>query len=366
MKFLLTGGGTGGHIYPALSVVREIYKNNENAEVMYVGTSRGLECKVIPKENIPFKTIDIQGLPRKIGKEMIYFSSNFAKGCYQARKIISEFNPNVVLGTGGYVCGPVILMAWLSGIPTAIHEQNVVPGITNKFLSKLAKKTMVSFEDSKDFFNTKNLIVTGNPRASEVNELSLDKAALTLGLDKDKKTLLVVSGSQGAEIINHNFIKIIEDLIKNKWLQIIYVTGDRYYNEVNKKISSYDKSNIKVFSYLNEMPMALSLADLVLSRAGATTLAEITGFGIPSILVPSPNVTNDHQRKNAMTLVKRDAAEMIEEKDLKPEVLMEKIIKLLLDDQLLINMKSNSRELGYLDASCKVYNVLKDIAKTKK
>ncbi len=362
MKYLLTGGGTGGHIYPALAVAKEIHYNDPTAEILYIGTSRGLESKIVPEKNIPFKTINVSGMPRKINKEMLKFSSNFAKGCWQSRKIIKDFKPDVVLGTGGYVCGPIIFMSWLQGVPTAIHEQNVVPGITNKYLARLADKTLVSFEASKKYFpKYKSISVTGNPRASEINWVDTTEAADFFGLEKDKKTLLVVSGSQGAELINNTFMEILEKLLKITWAQTIYVTGERYYHKAKEKMTS-ENNQIKIYPYLKEMQLALSLADLVVSRAGATTIAEITAFGIPSILIPSPNVTNDHQRKNANNLVKNNGAIMIEEKDLGPKLLFEKIHDLLKDDNRLTKMKANSLSHGYPKAAHQVVKILKKIS----
>lgn len=360
MKLMLTGGGTGGHIYPALSVAKELRKNNAKHEIMYVGTSRGLESKIIPAQNLPFKTIDIRGMPRKIDKDLILFGRDFVRGLLQARRILKEFKPDIVLGTGGYVCGPVVFAAWMKKIPALIHEQNVIPGITNKFLSRLSVKVLLSFEESKKYFPRAKTVVTGNPRASEIHRTNRNDALKALGLDEHKKTLLIVSGSQGAKVINENVLKIINNLLENNWLQIIYITGDRYYDKVNEKIKGEDSKRIIIYPFLNEMYLALASADLVISRAGATTIAEITAFSIPSILIPSPNVTNDHQKLNAKTLAEREAAVLMEENDLTSELLEKNILELLSNEKYLFKMSQEASALGYPRAAAEVLKILED------
>lgn len=366
MRIILTGGGTGGHIYPALAMARFIKRMEPGSDILFVGTQKGLERQIVPGAGFLLETITVRGLPRKLSPQLFKTFADLTRGGWEARNLLRRFKPQVVMGTGGYVCGPVVLWASLLGIPTLIHEQNVIPGITNKILSKFASRVCVSFEDSLKYFkNMGKLEVTGNPRASEVMGFNREEGIKYLGLDPHKITLFIVGGSRGAEAINQNTLKILPYLKELSQVQVVYVTGDIYYERVMESLGgSQGKGwkNIIIKPYLEEMPLALSGADLIVSRAGATTLAEITALGIPSLLIPSPNVTNNHQLLNAQFLSRAGAGEVLEEESLTPSLLFDKIKGLVEDKERLAEMSLSSKGLGYPNSSLVIFEILKDIS----
>ncbi len=364
MKVLVTGGGTGGHIYPALAVIKELFSREDIApEILYVGTSGGMEANIIPDKGLDFTTVTVRGLKRSIDFGQIYFARDFLKGLIQSRKIISKFQPDVVLGTGGYVCGPVLIAAKMSKIPTVIHEQNVIPGITNKLLARVVDYTCVSFPESKSYFQkSKKLLVTGNPRAQEISSRDYSGAKEQFSLNSNLKTLLIVSGSRGAKVINETVLEILPELIYDSNIQVIYVTGEEYYvrvkEEMNESISDSQRERVFIHPYLADLPAAIDCADLVISRAGATTLAELTAAGKPAILIPSPNVTNDHQNKNAKILGDRGAAQVITESQLQSKQFLYLLQNLLTDDNKLAEMSNQSFKLGYPEAASHISDLL--------
>ncbi|WP_019242399.1 MULTISPECIES: undecaprenyldiphospho-muramoylpentapeptide beta-N-acetylglucosaminyltransferase [Bacillus] len=365
MKIVVSGGGTGGHIYPALALIREIQKTHKDCSFLYIGTEKGLESKLVPRENIPFKSIYITGFKRKISFENVKTVFRFLKGVSDSKKILKDFDADIVIGTGGYVCGPVVYAAAKLGIPTIIHEQNSVPGLTNKFLSRYANKIAVCFEEAKSFFPNTKTVLTGNPRASEVVSYSGKKGLETVGLDPNKSTVLVVGGSRGARPINEAVLKSMS-LIEEKPYQLLYVTGDVHYDKVAEEMNLIgNPNNVVVKPFIHNMPEVLAGVDLVVARSGATTLAELTALGVPSILIPSPYVTNNHQEKNADSLVKQGAAIMILEKDLTGNKLVSTMDQILLSKQQLADMKKAAKGLGIPDASSKLYRLMVDIVKAK-
>ncbi|QKS71522.1 undecaprenyldiphospho-muramoylpentapeptide beta-N-acetylglucosaminyltransferase [Paenalkalicoccus suaedae] len=367
MKVLVSGGGTGGHIYPALALIRHIASVNPEAEFLYIGTENGLEGSIAPKSNIPFKTVTISGFKRKISLHNVRTVYQFLKAVTDSKKYMKEFRPDVVIGTGGYVCGPVVYAASKLGIPTIIHEQNSVPGLTNKFLSKYVTKVAISFEEAASYFPKEKTIFTGNPRASEVaaKAKSESKEAIKqLGLDPTKKTLLVVGGSRGARPLNEAMLASLEEF-GSKSYQCIYVTGDVHYDSVKQKMGEATP-NILAVPYIHDMPALLLEIDAVVARAGATTLAELTALGIPSILIPSPYVTNNHQEKNARALEKVGAAKVILEKDVTPSVLLKACDDLLENNEAWSLMSRSAYEAGMPEASAKLVGVMESIIKVSK
>lgn len=365
MKIVISGGGTGGHIYPALALIREIQKKHKNCSFLYIGTEKGLESTLVPRENIPFKSIHITGFKRKISFDNVKTVARFIKGVSESKKMLKEFNADVVIGTGGYVCGPVVYAAAKLGIPTIIHEQNSVPGLTNKFLSRYSTKIAVCFEEAKAFFPADKTVLTGNPRASEVLSYSGKKGLETVGLDSTKPVVLVVGGSRGAKAINEAILKMMSE-IGEKPYQLLYVTGDVHYEKIQEEMGLIgNPSNVVVKSFVHNMPEVLAGVDLVVARSGATTLAELTALGVPSILIPSPYVTNNHQEKNANSLVVNEAAVMIREKDLTGAKLLSTIDEILLSDDL-GKMKLAAKKMGVPDASERLYHVMKEVVSGKK
>lgn len=365
MRVLLTGGGTGGHIYPILAAARHIMKKDPRADILFVGTKRGLESQIVPSAGFKLKTITVRGFPRKLSPELFKAAADLTRGGLEAYTILKEYQPQVVLGSGGYVCGPVVLCSSLMGIPSLIHEQNVIPGATNKILSRMVKKICVSFAASEKYFlsSKEKVVVTGNPRASEVVGPSREEGIKALRLNPNKKTVLIVSGSRGAKKINRCVLEILQDFKACPNLQFIYITGQEYYEKAAddaRKKGAIPSGNIFLVPYIEEMPLALAAADLIISRAGATTLAEITARGIPAVLVPSPNVTNNHQVLNARVLSDAGAAELIIEDELTGSVLMEKIIALTGNENILTEMSAKSKKLGRPDSADMIYGLLKE------
>jgi len=363
MKILVSGGGTGGHIYPALALINELKKQDPTVECLYVGTENGLEKGIVSKNGIPFKSIVITGFKRSISIENFKTIYRFLKGVSDSKKIIKEFKPDVVVGTGGYVCGPVVYAAAKLGIPTVIHEQNSIPGLTNKFLNRYVTKVAICFEDVANYFNQEKVVFTGNPRASEVLGTDNSDVLENIGLKKGKKTVLIVGGSRGARPIHEAFLENI-DKIGEKTYQFLYVTGEVHYESVIEKINlAGNPDNVVIKPFLHNMPEILREVDLVVSRAGATTLAELTALGKPSILIPSPYVTNNHQEVNARSLEKNGAAIVILEKEFNGKKFIKQIEDVLLYPLKLEEMQKASLKMGVPDAANRLVDVLEQIRK---
>ncbi|MFD2443429.1 undecaprenyldiphospho-muramoylpentapeptide beta-N-acetylglucosaminyltransferase [Bacillus sp. CGMCC 1.16607] len=362
MRIVVSGGGTGGHIYPALALIHEIQKKSKEIEFLYIGTHDGLESKIVPREKILFKTIHITGFKRKLSIDNIKTVYRFLKGVKESKKLLREFKPDVVIGTGGYVCGPVVYAASKLGIPTIIHEQNSVPGLTNKFLSRYVDKIAVCFEVAKEYFPAEKVIFTGNPRATEVLGNDAIQGRLKVGLKTNLPAVLIVGGSRGAKPINEAVIKSLSELGQKPY-QVLYVTGDIHFPHVQQEVDLVgNPENVIIKPFIHNMPEVLAGIDLVVARSGATTLAEITSLGIPSILIPSPYVTNNHQEKNAKALSEKGAAELVLENDLSGKLLVEKIDQILLHKDRWMRMKAESKALGVPDAAERLYKVMKQIA----
>lgn len=364
MKIVVSGGGTGGHIYPALALIREIQKESKDAEFLYIGTKKGLESELVTREELPFKSIHITGFQRKLSFENIKTVLRFLKGVRESKKMLKDFKADIVIGTGGYVCGPVVYAAAKLGIPTIIHEQNSVPGLTNKFLSKYVDRIAVCFDEAKKFFPQNKVVLTGNPRASEVLGQDGIRGRLSVGLKTNLPVVLIFGGSRGAKPINEAVLKSLTELGEKPY-QVLYVTGDVHFNEVQKEVELIGSpENVIIKPFIHNMPEILAGTDLTVARAGATTLAELTSLGIPSILIPSPYVTNNHQEKNARALSDNGAAELLLEKELTGKRLIEHMDQILMDKQKLTEMKSAAKELGIPDAANRLYKLMQEIVRT--
>lgn len=360
---MISGGGTGGHIYPALALIREIQKETKDAQFLYIGTTNGLESNLVPRENIPFKSIYITGFKRKLSIENIKTVFRFLKGAADSKRILKEFKPDIVIGTGGYVCGPVVYAAAKLNIPTIIHEQNSVPGLTNKFLSRYVNKIAVCFEEAKQYFPKDKVAFTGNPRASEVIGKDGIAGRLSAGLSTKEPAVLIFGGSRGARPINDAVIKSLSDMGEKPY-QVLYITGEVHYEDVKKEVELVgNPKNVIIKPFIHNMPEVLAGIDLVVSRAGATTLAELTSLGIPSILVPSPYVTNNHQEKNAKSLSDNGAAVLLLEKDLTSKTLIGTINRILLNKDHLKEMKLKAKNMGIPDAARLLYKLMGQLVK---
>lgn len=361
MRVLVSGGGTGGHIYPAISIVRYIKEKYPESEFLYIGTEKGLESKLVPSQDIPFKTIDIQGFYRSLTFKNFKTLYLFMTSIKQAKNYIKEFQPDIVIGTGGYVCGSVVYAASKLNIPTIIHEQNSVAGMTNKFLSKYVDKIGICFSDVADYFPKEKVALVGNPRAQEVMGVEKTDVLTEFNLQSDKPTIVIFGGSRGAQTIN-NAMKEALSLFEHKPYQVLYASGTIYYDEFDSQkevIARLD--NVSVVPYIDNMIDVLASVDALVGRAGATSMAEITALGLPSILVPSPNVTNDHQTKNAMSLVNKQAALMIKDSDLTGELLVKTIDELMLNEDYRKNMAQASKQEGIPDAMDRLYELIQEL-----
>ncbi len=364
MRIAISGGGTGGHIYPAIALINEIKKIDSTVEFLYIGTEVGLENKIVRRENIPFKSIDISGFKRKLSIDNIKTIIKFVNGVRESKKYLNEFKPDVVIGTGGYVCGPVVYAAAKLHIPTIIHEQNSVPGLTNKFLSRYVDTVAICFEEARSYFRGPKVVLTGNPRASEVVGRDGFKGRESVDLSHDKRSVLIVGGSRGARPINDAFLEVLPEIGKKDY-QVVYVTGEIHYDKVLQRVKEVGSpNNVVIKPFIHNMPEVLAGVDLIVARAGATTLAEITALGLPSILIPSPYVTNNHQEKNARALSDNAAAILRLEAEMSGSKLLSDIDSILLDPQLLERMKIASEKLGIRDAAQRLYAETKQLIKS--
>lgn len=356
MRVVVSAGGTGGHIYPAIAIINKIKSKEPKSEFLYIGTSDRMEKDLIPELGIKYEPITISGLKRKLSLENIKVLISFLKSRNKCKKIIKEFNPDVVIGAGGYVTAPVIWAAKKLGKRTFIHEQNSVVGLSNKYLSKYADKIGVSFESTLKEFPKNKVVLTGNP-CSE-NALSIKKANKEdYGLTKNKKLVLIVMGSQGSKTVNEKIASFINKF-KDKDYEIMFVTGNSYYEKV-KRIKL--PNNVKIAPFVYELPSLMKASDLIITRAGATTMSEITALNLPAIFIPSVYVTNNHQYKNAMDLVNKEAGLLIEEKDLNWETLQTNIDKILNDKELYQKIKNNLKKNAVIDSNERIYNTLKEM-----
>jgi UDP-N-acetylglucosamine--N-acetylmuramyl-(pentapeptide) pyrophosphoryl-undecaprenol N-acetylglucosamine transferase len=356
MRILLTGGGTGGHIYPALAIAERLKSLHPECKLLYVGTKKGLENRIVPQRGIPFQTIAVEGLPRKISPALLKAMGRAAGGCLEARNIVKQFHPDLVIGTGGYVCGPVVLAARLAGISAMIHEQNAFPGVTNKVLAYFVNQIMVNFQASEQYFAHKERIcVTGLPVRQEVLTTSHQAGLDYFGFSADKTTLLVSGGSRGARSLNRAMAVAYRELVKYPDLQILHLTGSMDYEDTLQAIAAEqvvlaEHPQIQIKPYLDEMQYGLAAADFCVGRAGATFLAEMTACGLPGILIPYPYAAENHQEYNAKALVDQQVAMMILDQALTGDLLCKNILDLYQHPDKRNRMAECAQNAGKRDA----------------
>ena len=354
MRIIVSGGGTGGHIYPAVTIANQIKEKQPDAEIIFVGTREGLECEIVPRYGYPIEFIEVAGFQRKLSLDTIKSAFKLLAGLIDALKLIRKIKPDLVVGTGGYVCGPVLFLAALQGIPTCIQEQNAMPGVTNKILAHFVKKVFLGYQEAGKYFGgNSDKIFTGNPIRKEILEVSRATAIEKFKLDPAKKTILVSGGSRGARSINDAMALVETSLAGRSDVQVIHITGEtgyeKFIGQVEKKVLMSD--NIKVFRYMHDMPLALAAADLAVFRSGAIGLAELMARGIPSILVPYPYATANHQEHNARAVEGAGGAVVILDKELTGEILLKQIESLLADESKLQKMKDAAKALGRPEAA---------------
>lgn len=366
LRVLLTGGGTAGHINPAIAVAKHIRKKNPDADILFIGTKRGMETELVPREGFELKLIKVRGFKRKLSFDIFITLKELFQGMIEARKLIKEYKPDIVIGTGGYVCGPVVLSAARLKIPTLIHEQNALPGITNRLLSRFVDVAAISFKDSERYFKrVKRLVYTGNPIRGELLETDRVTARKNLGVKENEKFVVIFGGSLGAKRINESVVDMIGRYYKGEDCRILFGTGKQQYDNIIKRLEGFKSSNIDIVPYIYDMASAMRAADLVICRAGAITVSELTALGVPSILIPSPNVTANHQEHNARALEKEGAAVVLLEKDLNGLSLYREMTGLLKDRGQLNAMAKNAERMGIKNAVEKIYSLLEELAKNR-
>lgn len=372
MKILFAAGGTGGHINPALAVAGEIRERHPEAEILFVGAKGKMETKLVPNAGFSLKTIRIAGFQRKISIENLI--RNILAVFYlltsssAVKKIIKDFSPDVVVGFGGYVSGPVLRMAAKMGIPTAIHEQNAFPGVTNKTLAKVVDKVMLTAKEAEKYLQCKNSpVVTGLPVRGEMLKADRDFSRAELGVKDAQILVLSMGGSLGAATINKAMVDIISEHCKNEKLYFLHAMG-QYGLWVpdalkEKGIDTESSSNVEIREYISDMDRCMSAADIVICRAGASSLSELQALGKASILIPSPNVAENHQYHNAMALVNKGAAFVIEEKELTKEKMNELFLSLVNDKKLRTETEQNAKAMAVYNAKEQIADIVLSLIK---
>lgn len=375
MKAIIAAAGTGGHINPALAIANKIKQEEPNSEIIFVGTDRGLENDLIPRAGYDLKRIEAYGFNRKISLDNVKKMYKTFKSIGQAKKIIQDFKPDIMIGTGGYICLPVALAASKLNVPIVLHESNAFPGVAIKMLSKKASAILVGFEDAKKRIkNAENVVVVGNP--SKVKKIAFtnsqkEKILKEIGLtDIEKPIVLVFGGSQGAQKINESFINIISKKINEKY-QIIWATGPNQYEIIKAKLQSLNInidniSNVKILPYIYNMEEVMNCVDLVVSRSGAMTITEISIVGKPSIFIPFPYATENHQEYNAKVLEKVGAAKIILDADLDFNILNSTINEIISDKEKMCRMSENAHAVEIKNVEDKIYVELRRIMEMEK
>jgi UDP-N-acetylglucosamine--N-acetylmuramyl-(pentapeptide) pyrophosphoryl-undecaprenol N-acetylglucosamine transferase len=348
LKFIISGGGTGGHIYPAIAIANELKLRFPDAEFLFVGAKDKMEMQKVPQAGYKIEGLWIAGLQRKLTFQNAMFPLKLMSSLWKSRSIIRKFKPDVVIGTGGFASGPLLQMANSANIPTLVQEQNSYPGITNKLLSKKANTICVAYENLERFFQKDKIVFTGNPVRQDLLDISnkRDEAIEYFKLKSEKKTLLVLGGSLGARRINQLIESKIFDIVA-KDIQVIWQCG-KFYIEEYKHYS--DNKNVQVTAFIDRMDLVYAAADFVISRAGASSVSELCLVGKPTIFIPSPNVAEDHQTKNARAIVEKNGALMIKENDL-DEKFDEVFQNLISDEKLQNDLSKNCKELAKPNAT---------------
>lgn len=369
MKVIIAAAQTGGHINPGIAIANKIKKENKNARIMFIGTTRGLENDLVPRAGYELRTIEAHGINRKISISNIKNMFKTLKGLNEAKKIVKEFKPDIVIGTGGFICGPVLMAAKKYKIPTMVHESNAFPGVATKLLSKRVDTVLVGFEDAlRRLPNAKKIVVTGTP--TKIKKVNLSKSQKEkmineLMLDKELPIVLVFGGSQGAKSINSSLIDIIKNKTNSNY-QIIWASGPKQYDVIKENLKELkidiDKiNNVKILPYIYNMEEMMNLADIIISRSGAMTITEIAITGKPAIFIPFPFATENHQEYNARVLVNQGAAKIILDKDLNESVLSSTLNEMLKDKNKLAEMSKNASKVAISDVEDKIYREVKKL-----
>ena len=356
IKVILSGGGTGGHIYPAIAIANELKLRYPEMECLFVGAHGKMEMTKVPEAGYEVVGLPIVGLQRKLTLKNLLFPFKVLGSYYKAKDIVKKFKPDIVIGTGGYASGPTLMAAASYRVPTIIQEQNSFPGITNKFLSKTALKICVAYDHLDVFFPKEKIVKTGNPVRQDLLNLGSKKeeAIQKYQLKSDQKTILVLGGSLGAQKINEMIFANLE-LFKELKINVLWQTGKLYYD----RYKSFDSENVKVLSYINSMDEVYAAADFIISRAGAGTISELCVVGKPVLLIPSPNVAEDHQTKNAMAIVEKGGALILKESE--TDQFSEIVKNTLSNDEILEELSIQIQKLAQPDATKQIVNEIENI-----
>ncbi|SHM76060.1 undecaprenyldiphospho-muramoylpentapeptide beta-N-acetylglucosaminyltransferase [Flavobacterium saccharophilum] len=356
-KFILSGGGTGGHIYPAIAIANELKLQFPDAEFLFVGAQDKMEMQKVPQAGYEIKGLWIAGLQRKLTLQNLMFPLKLATSLLESRRIIKQFKPNVVIGTGGFASGPLLQAAGSSGIPTVIQEQNSFPGITNKLLSKKANAICVAYGNLEHFFPKEKIVLTGNPVRQDLIDIESkkDEAIAFYGLDPNKKTLLVLGGSLGARRVNQLIEKELQNMLSQD-VQIIWQCGKLYFEDYKK----YNQQHVRVVDFIERMDFVYAAADVIISRAGASSVSELCIVGKPVIFIPSPNVAEDHQTKNAQAIVDAKGAILLKESELDSQfsIVFEALMK---DDGKQKQLSANIKKLAMPNATKVIVEEIKKL-----
>ena len=361
---IISGGGTGGHIFPAIAIANKIKENYPNCKILFVGADGKMEMEKVPQAGYEIVGLPIRGLQRKLTWENLLFPFRLLSSLWKARRIIKERKPDIAIGVGGYASAATLRVASRMGVPTLIQEQNSFPGITNKWLASRAKTICVAYENLDKFFPKEKIVMTGNPVRKEMIEIvgKRDEAFQFFELDKSKKTVLIIGGSLGARTLNSSFKKDIQKLIDAD-VQIIWQSGKIYFDQLKKDIEPIGSKLIYLSDFIYKMDLAYAAADIIVSRAGAISVSEVCLVGKPVILVPSPNVAEDHQTKNAMALVTKNAAVLV--KDVEAEnTLVDQTLNLLKDQNRCNELSENIKKLGISDAPDRILKEIEKLIKS--
>lgn len=352
-KIILSGGGTGGHIYPAISIANELKSRYPKASILFVGAKDRMEMQKVPEAGYPIEGLWISGIQRKLSLSNLMFPFKLISSLWKSKKIIKKFQPDIVIGTGGFASGPLLKMANSANVPTVLQEQNSFPGITNKWLAKGADKICVAYDGMDRFFPESKIIKTGNPVRQDLLEINSkrNEGLTKYNLDPEKKTILVIGGSLGARRINQLIEKELAFFDKND-IQVLWQCGKLYYKEYKK----YDNNKgVQVHQFLNTMDLAYAAADVIVSRAGASSVSELCIVAKPTLFIPSPNVAEDHQTKNANAIVSQNGAKMLQESEL-DERFEKTITQLLTSEAMQIKLTHAIKKLALPDATKDIVN----------
>lgn len=354
MRVLISGGGTGGHVYPAIAIANAIKDKDPSAEILFVGAQGKLEMEKVPAAGYPIKGLWISGFQRKLSMRNLSFPFKLASSLYRARKIIKDYKPDVAVGVGGYASGPILQVASMMKIPTLIQEQNSYPGITNKILAKRVNRICVAYDGMERFFPSNKIIFTGNPVRRDLYDIQINReeAKASFGIDNDHKTVLIFGGSLGARRINESVEGAFDMIKRHSEINYIWQVGKMYFDEYSCGVVAA-LPNITVLPFIERMDYAYAAADAVVCRAGALTISEIALINKPAVLIPSPHVAEDHQTKNAMALVNNDAALMVRNAEAK-EKMIPTILELLSDEKLQQDLVGNLKKMGRPNATSEI------------